>query len=37
MIRSGFTFEHPITRTRTVVLEAEAETKGMGWLIELTR
>ena len=37
MIRSGFTFEHPSTKTRTVVLEAEAETNGMGWLLELTR
>lgn len=37
MIRAGFTFEHPITKTRTVVLEAEAETNGMGWLLELTR
>ncbi len=37
MIRAGFTFEHPATKTRTVVLEAEAETNGKGWLLELTR
>jgi len=37
MIRAGFTFEHPITKTHTVVLEAAAETGGMGWLLEVTR
>lgn len=37
MIRAGFTFEHPTTKTRTVVLEAAEETEGMGWLLELTR
>ena len=37
MIRAGFTFEHPITKTRTVVLESDAETNGMGWLLEVTR
>jgi len=37
MIRAGFTFEHPKTKTRTVVLESDAETNGMGWLLELTR
>ena len=37
MIRAGFTFEHPITKTRTVILEAAAETGGMGWLLEVTR
>ena len=37
MIRAGFTFEHPTTKTRTVVLESDAETKGMGWLLEVTR
>jgi quercetin dioxygenase-like cupin family protein len=37
MIRAGFTFEHPITKTRTMVLESDAETHGMGWLLELTR
>lgn len=37
MIRAGFTFEHPTTKTRTVVLEAAAETGGMGWLLEVTR
>ncbi|MBI5825596.1 MAG: cupin domain-containing protein [Chloroflexi bacterium] len=37
MIRAGFTFEHPATRTKTVVLESDAETNGMGWLLEVTR
>lgn len=37
MIRAGFTFEHPATKTKTVVLESDAETNGMGWLLELTR
>jgi hypothetical protein len=37
MIRAGFTFEHLITKTRTAVLEAAAETGGMGWLLEVTR
>lgn len=37
MIRAGFTFEHPATKTRTVVLESDAETNGMGWLLEVTR
>lgn len=37
MIRAGFTFEHPAAKTRTVVLESDAETNGMGWLLEATR
>ncbi len=37
MIRAGFTFEHPATKTCTVVLESDAETNGMGWLLEVTR
>ena len=37
MIRAGFTFEHPTTKTRTVVLESDAETNGMGWLLEVIR
>jgi mannose-6-phosphate isomerase-like protein (cupin superfamily) len=37
MIRAGFTFEHPTTKTKTVVLETDAETNGMGWLLEVTR
>ena len=37
MIRAGFTFEHPTTKTRTVILESDAETNGMGWLLEVTR
>ena len=36
MIRAGFTFEHRTTRTRTVVLESDAETNGKGWLLEVT-
>ena len=34
MIRAGFTFEDPITRTRTIVLPTEAEATGTGWLLE---
>lgn len=37
MIRAGFSFEHPTTGTRTRVLESDAETQGMGWLLEVTR
>ena len=37
MIRAGFTFEHPVTKTKTVVLESDAETNSMGWLLEVTR
>jgi Mannose-6-phosphate isomerase len=37
MIRAGFTFEHPTTKTRTVILESDQETRGMGWLLEVTR
>ena len=37
MIRAWFTFEHHITKTRTVVLESDVETNGMGWLLEVTR
>ena len=37
MIRAGFSFEHPRTKTRTVVLESDRETNGMGWLLEVTR
>ena len=37
MIRAGFSFEHPTTKTRTMVLESDAETNGMGWLLEVTR
>ena len=34
MIRAGFTYEDPITHTRTMVLPTEAETTGTGWLLE---
>jgi mannose-6-phosphate isomerase-like protein (cupin superfamily) len=37
MIRAGFIFEHPTTKTRTLVVESDAETNGMGWLLEVRR
>jgi len=36
MIRSGFVINNPITNSRTTVLESDAETKGMSWLLEVT-
>ena len=36
MIEAGFTFEHPETRTRILVLESDAETSGMSWFLEVT-
>ena len=36
MIRAGFTIENPITKSRTVVIESDEETKGMGWLLEVS-
>ncbi len=36
MIRAGFTIENPLTHSRTVVLESDAETAGYGWLLEVT-
>lgn len=35
MIRAGFTIENPQTKSRTIVVESDAETKGMGWLLEV--
>jgi hypothetical protein len=35
MIHSGFIVESPITKSRTIILETEAETNGMGWLLEV--
>jgi hypothetical protein len=35
MIRAGFTIENPITKSRTIVIESDVETKGMGWLLEI--
>jgi mannose-6-phosphate isomerase-like protein (cupin superfamily) len=35
MIRAGFTIESPLTKSRTVVVEASEETRGMGWLLEV--
>lgn len=35
MIRAGFTVENPITHSRTVVIESDLETQGMGWLIQV--
>lgn len=34
MIRTGFTIDNPVTRSRTVVLASEVETKGTGWVLE---
>ena len=36
MIRTGFTINNPITNSKTVVLESDLETNGMGWLLELS-
>jgi quercetin dioxygenase-like cupin family protein len=36
MIRAGFVIENPITRSRTTVVESDAETRGMGWLLAVT-
>ena len=35
MIRAGYTIESPRTKSRTVVIESDAETKGMGWVLEV--
>lgn len=35
MIYAGFVIENPITQSRTIVVESDAETKGMGWLLEV--
>ncbi len=35
MIRKGFTIESPLTGSRTIVLESDQETNGMGWLLEI--
>ena len=35
MIHAGFTIENPTTKSRTIVVESDAETKGMGWLLEV--
>jgi hypothetical protein len=35
MIRAGFTIQNPMTKSRTIVVEGDAETKGMGWLLEV--
>jgi mannose-6-phosphate isomerase-like protein (cupin superfamily) len=34
MIRSGFVIEDPRTHIRVIIQETEAETGGMGWLLE---
>jgi quercetin dioxygenase-like cupin family protein len=34
MIRAGFVIENPTTRSRTTVIESDAETNGAGWLLE---
>lgn len=35
MIRPGFVIENPITGSRLVVVESDAETNGMGWEVEM--
>jgi hypothetical protein len=35
MIRAGFTIQNPTTGSRTVVIESDVETKGMGWVLEV--
>jgi hypothetical protein len=35
MIRAGFTIISPLTHSQTTVLQSDAETKGMGWLLEV--
>ena len=35
MIRAGFTINNPLTGSRTVVLESDAETAGASWLLEV--
>jgi len=35
MIRAGFTIANPLTQSRTIVLKSDAETDGMGWLLEV--
>jgi hypothetical protein len=35
MIRAGFTITNPLTQSRTIVLKSDAETDGMGWLLEV--
>jgi hypothetical protein len=34
MIRAGFTIDNPLTGSRTLVLEADAEMNSQGWLLE---
>ncbi len=36
MIHAGFVIENPITQSRTKVIESDVETKGMGWVLEVT-
>lgn len=35
MIRAGFVIENPMTTSRTIVIESDVETNGMGWLLEV--
>lgn len=35
MIHAGFVIENPLTQSRTIVVESDAETKGLGWLLEV--
>lgn len=36
MIHAGFVIENPITQSRTRVVESDAETQGLSWLLEVT-
>ena len=36
MIQTGFVIENPRMQSRIVVLESDAETSGIGWLLEVT-
>ena len=35
MIRAGFTFNNPLTGSRWLVVESDAETGGTGWTLEV--
>lgn len=35
MIQAGFTIKNPVTGSTTTVLKSDAETDGMGWLLEV--
>jgi quercetin dioxygenase-like cupin family protein len=35
MIRAGFVIESPRTQSRTTIIQSDAETNGMGWVLEV--